>query len=87
MMTTERHSLRLRRALVLAVSALTLLGSLVLASGCFVRTGPGYNRGYHNNNRGYHRGHHDNRGRGGVVVVGGNRGRGNPNRGGTVRVR
>lgn len=85
MMNIERPSNRLRRALVLAVSALTLLGSLVLVSGCFVRTGPGYNRGYRNDNRGYHdnRGH----GRGGVVVVG-DHGRQHPNRReGTVRVR
>lgn len=71
---------RLGRALVLAVSVLTLLSVLVLGSGCFVRTGPGYNRGY--NNRGYH-GDNRGRGRGGVVVVGGgghDRGRHNGHR-------
>ena len=82
MTTTGRSPLRLTGALALA---LTLLGALVLASGCFARVGPGYGRPY--NNRGYHGERHDNRGRGGVVVVGGNRGRGHEHRGGTVEVR
>ena len=56
----------IQRSFVPALSALTLLGGLLLASGCFVQTGPGYGRGY---NRGYNRGYQNNN-RGGVVVVG-----------------
>ena len=66
MLTTEGPLIRFRRALGLAVSALMLLGSLVLVSGCYVR-GPRTNRTYHQDNRRHDRGHHDNgrhRGRG-----------------------
>ena len=91
MMNLERYPVRLARLFVLALSAMTLFGGLILASGCYVGAGPGYrgrgfNRGggHHNNNRGFNNGNRG-RGRGGVVVVGG---RGRPQRGGgTVRVR
>jgi hypothetical protein len=70
---------RISRSFVPALAALTVLGALVLASGCIVHTGPGYGRGY---NRGYR-----NNNRGGVVVVNGGQRRPAPARGGVVVVR